>query len=98
MSVLGSEFKEIFNDVIEASNKQAYYDGFMISFMPWHDKGMGPDSKDGETALHYGEKYLILNGDWCMAYAEIAPNGLEACIGFFKSKAEMFQSSWSNEP
>ncbi len=95
---LGSEIKEVYNSEMGVTNKQATYDGFMISFLPWHDKGMGPESKDGETALYYNGKYLILNGDWMLTYAELAPNGLEACIEFFKSKADMFQSSWSNEP
>ena len=96
--MLGSEFKEIYNPAIRKNNKQAYYDDFMISFMPYHENGMGPDSEDGETSLCYNNKYLILNGDWCLAYSEIAPRGLEICIDFFKSKADMFKSSWSNEP
>ena len=94
---LGDEIKTIPNEIIGIDNRQADYGDFMTSFMPWHDKGMGPETKDGETALMYNGKYYILNGDWMLAYAELAPQGFDACLNFFMSKPQ-FVSSWSNYP
>jgi len=96
--MLGSEIKDVYNTSMKVNNRQARYDGFATSFMPRNDDSWGPESEDGETALIYDGKYLILNGDWMLTYAELAPQGLQACIDFFKSKADMFKSSWSNEP
>lgn len=95
---LGSEIKTIPNEVLGVNNRQAEYDGFMTSFMPYHDQGLGPDTKDGETALIHEDNYYILNGDWMLAYAELAPQGYDACFAFFCRKYPQFGSSWSNRP
>lgn len=97
--MLGDEIKEIPNPALpDVMNKQARYNGFVVSFLPYHEHGMGPETKDGETALIIGRDYYILNGDWMLAYAELAPQGIEACINFFKMKAPLFASQWSNIP
>lgn len=98
MTVLGQEIEVWFNDIIQVECKRFESNDFTVNFIPWHDKGMGPESKDGETALIVGEKYYILNGDWTLAYAELAPSGLQACKAFFAMKYPQFGSSWSNLP
>lgn len=96
--MLGDEIKEVLNETLGINNRQAVYDDFMTSFMPWHNKGMGPESKDGETALMHDGNYYILNGDWMLSYAELAPQGYDACFSFFCRKYPEFGSSWSNKP
>lgn len=95
---LGSEIKTEYNDFCGVDNQYAYYDGYMTSYLPWHNQGMGPDSKDGETALIKDGKYYILNGNWMLTYSELASKGFQACLDFFLSKAPHFASSWSNYP
>lgn len=53
------------------------------------------DTADGETAIITNGKYYILNGDWREAYRELIPEGLDACMAFFHSKAQ-FHSTWSD--
>lgn len=84
------------NEVIGTDCKRFEADDYTVNFMPYHEKGMGPETRDGETALIVGEKYYILNGDWTLAYAEF--DNLEQCMGFFAMKYPMFGSSWSNMP
>lgn len=90
----GAEIKTIKNEACGVTNKYAQYEGFYVSFLPWHDMGMGPESKDGETALCYNGHYYILNGD----YSELAPKGYDACFSFFCNKYNQFGSSWSERP
>jgi hypothetical protein len=94
--MIGEEFKEVFNPTTGTRNKQAYYNDFIVSFLPSHDCGMGPETDDGETALIINGKYYILNGDWTLAYSEIASQGADACLAFFHSKEPMFGSSWTS--
>lgn len=96
--MIGTEFKTTPNEVYGVNNKHADYGTFAVSFLPWHDKGMGPETKDGETALIYEGRYYILNGDWCLTYSELAPQGAEACYAFFCSKYNQFGSGWSERP
>lgn len=95
---LGKEFVFEMNPVHKVENKRAVYGDFMVSFLPWHDNGMGPETKAGETALYKDGHYFILNGDWCLAYSELAPQGFDACYAFFCSKYNLFGSSWSERP
>jgi hypothetical protein len=95
---LGAEFKPG-----PTGNSLAEYDGFAVSYAGEQHPIMSlrmfiADSADGETALIVDGDYYILNGDWRMAYSELAPQGVEACIEFFKAKAPQFKSSWSDEP
>ncbi len=86
------------NEIIGVDCKRFEADDFTVNFMPYHDKGMGPETEAGETALIVGEKYYILNGDWTVAYAELAQDGLQPCLAFFATKYHLFGSSWSNLP
>ncbi len=97
---LGDEIQIKSNPLFNIDNKFADYGDYFTSFLPWHDQGMGPESKDGETALYHREedKYYILNGDWMLAYSELSPQGYEACKAFFLRKREQFGSIWSNTP
>lgn len=96
---LGTEIKEVYNEVLDLNNRQAEYEGFMTSFIPYHDKGMGPESEDGETALMCDGSYYILNGDWMLTYSELAAfGGWDACFAFFCRKYPQFGSSWSDRP
>lgn len=96
--ILGSEFKRG-NGM---NNMIAEYDGFSVSYAPY---GSAPvsmfetDTSDGETALMIdGDScYRILNGDWRLAYSELAPQGVEACKTFYMNKREQFGSSWSSD-
>jgi hypothetical protein len=92
-AVLGSEFAPG-----PTGNMLAEYDGFAVSYVG-HGKAMIPsfetETADGETALMIGGSYYILNGDWRMAYSELAPRGADACLEFFRAKAPQFKSQWS---
>ena len=94
--MLGKEIKIVPNEITGVDNHHADYGDFFTSFMPWHDQGMGPETKDGETALVREGSYYILNGDWMLTYAELAPQGWDACFAFFCRKYPQFGSSWSN--
>lgn len=95
---LGSEIFECDNPVTGTVNRKADYGDFITSFLPWHDRGMGPETKDGETCLYHAGSYYILNGDWMLTYAELAPQGYDACFAFFCRKYPEFGSSWSERP
>lgn len=77
-------------------------DGFYISYQP--DTAAGPFgaffSGNGETldetALVKDGKFFILNGDWREQYAELVPNGWDACKSFFDKHADEHKSVWSN--
>jgi hypothetical protein len=74
------------NEVLEG-------DGFYLSYNPATD--VGP-----ETALVCWEKsaFFLLLGDYRQAYAELAPQGWEACLAFFRAQPEGQRSPWSDEP
>ena len=48
-----------------------------------------------DRSCTFGTAYYILNGDWRHAYQEIAHEGLEACMGLYRSKRERFGHSAS---
>ena len=95
---LGLEIKTVRNEICGVDNLQAKYDGFTTSFLPWHDNGLGPETPNGETALLFDDRHYILNGNWMLAYSELAPLGYEACFAFFCRKYPQFGSSWSDRP
>jgi len=96
--MIGEEIKTMRNVTTDTENQYAVYDGFSTSFLPYHENGMSPESKDGETALIKDGKYYILNGNWMLAYSELAPRGFAPCFAFFCSKFIRFGSSWSSPP
>lgn len=96
--MIGQEIKTAFNELCGVENKYAQYDGFMVSFIPWHDEGLGPETKDGETDLIREGHYYILNGDWMLAYSELAMHSFEACFALFCRKYDQFGSGWSERP
>lgn len=73
--------------------------GFFISYNS--NPGGGISMFDGdygsdETAIVTDKGYSILNGDFREEYEKLVPEGLDACIDFYK-KHEEDKSSWSSE-
>lgn len=74
---------------------------FAISFQPrklprlWQ-----ADTNAGETAIcdYRGDspEYYILNGDFRKEYEALVNKGIEACLDFYRSKKDEFNSSWSS--
>lgn len=84
-------------------NGQKYLqcEGFAISFQP-NKNIITPDGDMGETALINegaggdSPTYLILKGNWCAGYAEVADKGYDACKAFYESLTE-HRSKWSED-
>ena len=88
-------------------------DGFFVSFrgntqqlsqpafgmpLPLVDALMqGDDKGKGETALHDGKQYLILNGDFRAEYLKAAKRGLAACVAVYESHRATHRSQWSDD-
>jgi hypothetical protein len=74
-------------------------DGFYVSYNPDPPGGFGgtfgSDDGDAETALCYGGRFDILNGDFRTAYERLVPEGLEACRNFYRQQAAHADSSWT---
>ncbi len=90
--------------IMDAGNRCLYSDEqtFYISFQPNHYNPFGDaDTMDGETAIVDGtdgisDRYFILNGDFRSEYEALVPEGIEACIRFYKSHPDKW-SSYSND-
>lgn len=81
------------------SNEVRQFEGFYVSFNPDPEWGGGGP----ETALCVGESYpsnlnhyLILSGDWREEYAQIAPQGLKACMKFYFEHRDL-SNEWSHD-
>ena len=79
---------------------------FYISFNPHkeHITGLSffrPDTDRGETALVKEKdienkiQFRILNGDFRKEYEELVSEGFTACLNFYNSKKEKYNSSWT---
>lgn len=68
-------------------------DKFFVSFNP---AALASDTTEGETALVHGNKYYILNGDFRDSYTSLVPQGLEACLRFYRQQSAHAQSTWTS--
>lgn len=80
-------------------NAIAKGEGFAISYNPCPAPGtpFASDTGGPETAIVYGSKYYVLNGDFREEYKALIPFGVQACINFFLDRPAL-HSSWSNQP
>jgi len=77
-------------------------DGFYISFRPYGTglfafSGMDSQTKSGETALCFRDKFYILNGNHTAKYAALEDQSLSSCAAYFLSHGKKI-SCWSNSP
>lgn len=87
-----------------SGNQVLGFDGFFISYMPPLGMSgfrlMASNNHGAETALCVEDcnrtNYFILNGDFRKQYEEIGPQGLEACMKFYRDNIGQ-SSSWSND-
>lgn len=78
------------NQVLERNN---YYISFRKDTAKLGSFFAGDDNRLGETAICYGGKFAILNGDFRKEYENL--NSLEECLKFYESKKAEFGSEWS---
>lgn len=50
-----------------------------------------------ETALCFGDTFLILNGDFRSEYESLVEKGLEKCKKFYAQNKSKYQSIWSTD-
>lgn len=87
-----------------ANNDYKQFDGFAVSYQPNDfireynrlngQPDLGMSSTQPETALIVDKNYYILHGDHREKYEELAAEGLQACLDYFKSVDD--KSFWSN--
>ena len=73
---------------------------FYISFNGNPGEGLpllGGDTDEGETALCYGGKYFILNGDFRKDYEQLLAKGFDECFKFYEKNKVTAQSSWASD-
>ncbi len=88
------------------ANETLQGEGFYISYNPNPSAAPGMeiwsmfgDNTKEETALCFNDKgrdkFLVLNGDFRNQYAELVPQGLQACIDLYFANPER-HSEWSS--
>jgi hypothetical protein len=88
----------------EGTNEVLDMGDFFISFNPepMPDSSFASDDGGPETAICIkgssilNRRFFILNGDFRKEYEARAPQGLKACMDFWRSKPDL-HSSWSDQ-